>query len=34
MMHTLFDSPKEQAIGDSGYAGYPVEVRRFRPAKR
>jgi len=30
MMHTLFDSPKEQAIGDSGYADRPVEVRRFR----
>lgn len=29
MMHTLFDSPKEQAIADSGYAGDPVEVRRF-----
>jgi hypothetical protein len=34
MMHTLFDSPKEQAIGESGYADRPVEVRRFRPAKR
>jgi hypothetical protein len=30
MMHTLFDSPKEQAIGESGYADRPVEVRRFR----
>lgn len=29
MMHTLFDSPKEQAIADSGYADRPVEVRRF-----
>jgi len=29
MMHTLFDSPKEQAIADSGYADKPVEVRRF-----
>jgi hypothetical protein len=30
MMHTLFDSPKEQPIADSGYADKPVEVRRFR----
>ena len=30
MMHTLFDSPKEQPIADSGYADTPVEVRRFR----
>jgi hypothetical protein len=29
MMHTLFDSPKEQAIAESGYAGEPIEVRRF-----
>jgi hypothetical protein len=29
MMHTLFDSPKEQAIADTGYAGEPVELRRF-----
>jgi hypothetical protein len=34
MMHTLFDSPKEQAIGESGYAHYPVEVRRFRAPQR
>ena len=34
MMHTLFDSPKEQAIADSGYADRPVEVRRFRARKR
>jgi cell wall-associated NlpC family hydrolase len=36
MMHTLFDSPKRQAIADSGYAGTPVEVRRLRalPARR
>jgi hypothetical protein len=34
MMHTLFDSPKEQAIADSGYADRPVEVRRFRVQKR
>lgn len=30
MMHTLFDSPKEQAIGGSGYADKPVELRRWR----
>ena len=30
IVHTLFDSPKEQAIADTGYAHYPVEVRRFR----
>ncbi len=30
MVHTLFDSPKQQAISDSGYADTPVEVRRFK----
>jgi hypothetical protein len=30
MMHTLFDSPKQQPIADSGYADKPVELRRFR----
>jgi hypothetical protein len=30
MMHTLFDSPKEQPIADSGYADKPVELRRFK----
>lgn len=30
MMHTLFDSPKEQPIADSGYAHKPVELRRWR----
>jgi hypothetical protein len=30
MMHTLFDSPKEQAIAESGYADKPVELRRFK----
>jgi hypothetical protein len=30
MMHTLFDSPKEQRIGDSGYAEKPLEVRRWK----
>jgi hypothetical protein len=31
MMHTLWDSPKEQAIADTGYADQPVELRRFLP---
>jgi hypothetical protein len=30
MMHTLFDSPKEQAIAESGYADKPVELRRWK----
>jgi len=30
VMHTLFDSPKEQAIKDTGYAGTPVELRRWK----
>lgn len=30
VLHTLFDSPKEQRIADTGYADTPVEVRRFR----
>ncbi len=30
IMHTLFDSPKEQPIADSGYADKPAELRRFR----
>lgn len=34
MMHTLFDSPKEQAIGESGYGDRPLEVRRFRAPRR
>ena len=29
MMHALFDTPKEQAIADSGYAETPVELRRL-----
>jgi len=29
LMHSLFDSPKEQPIADSGYADKPVELRRF-----
>jgi len=31
VMHTLWDSPKEQAIADTGYADQPVELRRFIP---
>lgn len=30
VMHTLFDSPKEQPIADTGYADKPVELRRFK----
>lgn len=30
MFHTLFDSPKEQAIADSGYASTWVELRRWK----
>jgi hypothetical protein len=30
MMHTLFDSPKEQAIAESGYAQTTVELRRWK----
>jgi hypothetical protein len=30
LMHTLFDSPKEEPLKDSGYADKPVELRRFR----
>lgn len=29
MVHALFDSPREQPIADTGYAGEPVELRRF-----
>lgn len=29
MMHALFDTPKQQAIADSGYADKPVELRRW-----
>jgi cell wall-associated NlpC family hydrolase len=29
VMHTLFDSPKEQALADTGYADKPAELRRF-----
>jgi cell wall-associated NlpC family hydrolase len=36
MMHTLFASPREEPIADSGYADTPVEIRRWtepRPAR-
>lgn len=34
VMHTLFDSPKEQAIADCGYADQPLELRRFHTPLR
>ncbi|MEZ4359986.1 MAG: hypothetical protein R3B48_07395 [Kofleriaceae bacterium] len=36
LMHTLFDSPKEQPLADSGYANTTVELRRWKaaPARR
>ena len=30
MMHTLFDSPKESPIADTGYADKPLELRRLK----
>jgi len=30
MIHTLFDSPKEQAIRDSGYAENPIQILRWK----
>ena len=30
MIHTLFDSPKEQALRDSGYADNPIELLRWK----
>jgi cell wall-associated NlpC family hydrolase len=33
MMHTLFDSPKEQPIAESGYADNPVKVLRWKGAR-
>jgi len=33
MLHTLFDSPKEQPIGESGYADNPVEVLRWKSVR-
>jgi hypothetical protein len=30
VLHTLFDSPKIQAIKDTGYAGTPAELRRWK----
>lgn len=32
--HSLFDSPKQVAIADSGYADRTVELRRWKPKKR
>jgi len=29
LMHTLFDSPKEVPLADSGYADKPIELRRW-----
>jgi hypothetical protein len=29
VMHTLFDTPHEQPLADTGYADKPVELRRF-----
>ena len=34
MVHTLFDSPKQQPIADSGYADNPVEILRWPGLKR
>lgn len=34
VMHTLFDSPKEQTLADTGYADKPAELRRFKPGPR
>lgn len=31
MMHTLFDTPHEEALATSGYADTPVELRRWKP---
>jgi len=33
MLHTLFDSPKQQPIADSGYADNPVKVLRWKGAR-
>lgn len=33
IVHTLFDSPKEQPIADSGYADNPVKVLRWKGAR-
>ncbi len=30
MMHTLFDSPKQQPIAESGYANNPIKILRWR----
>ena len=34
VMHTLFDSPNEQPLADTGYADKPAELRRFASIKR
>jgi cell wall-associated NlpC family hydrolase len=33
MMHTLFDSPKHQAIADSGYADNPIKILRWKAVR-
>ncbi len=33
MIHTLFDSPKQQPIADSGYADNPVKVLRWKATR-
>lgn len=33
MIHTLFDSPKEQPIRDSGYAENPIQILRWKGVK-
>lgn len=30
ILHSYFDTPREQAIGDTAYADAPIEVRRWR----
>lgn len=32
MMHTLFDTPRRQPIADTGYAGTPIEILRWKYA--
>lgn len=34
MAHTLFASPREQPIGDTSYAGLPIELLRWRTPAR
>jgi cell wall-associated NlpC family hydrolase len=33
MLHTLFDSPRQQRIADSGYADNPIKVLRWKGAR-